>query len=215
LPTQTTLSLDYHDLAGEVPLLQRSMRSSHHRTEIAWLSGVPGPEGGHLRQALTALLFAAGERFVAIDDDVMLDARSAPRFRDGLEMSCDRDDWDFFSSDAEIAATTERADIDPIATHAQWLGRKVGSVVAAQLPSPSDWARGLSSADLLRVTADSTSSSRRMACTETRARRSTHSICSSWMWKPTPGLRNSEQYSRMPAGTWANRALLRAQEMRP
>ena len=157
--TQTALSLDYHDLAGEVPLRAAlDAQFPRLRTEIAWLLGsTPDPKVATYGRPLNfALLLAAGERFVTIDDDVMLDARSAPRFRDGLEMSCDRDDWDFFSSDAQIAATTERAGIDPIAAHAQWLGRKVASVVAAQLPMPTDWARGLRSDDLLRVTADST-----------------------------------------------------------
>jgi hypothetical protein len=157
--TQTALSLDYHDLAGDLPLRAAlDAAFPHLRTEITWLLG-SNPDASvatYGRPLNFALLLAAGERFVTVDDDVVLDARSAPRFKDGLEVSADRDDWDFFSSDAQIDSASEPAGIDPIAAHAQWLGRNVASIVATQLPMPNDWARGLASDDLLRVTADST-----------------------------------------------------------
>ena len=157
--TQTDIALDYHDLAGDVPLrVALDAEFPHLRAEIAWLLGRSGDTNvaTYGRPLNLALLLAAGERFVTVDDDVTLDARSAPRFSTGLEVSGERDDWDFYGSDAQIVAMTEPAGVDPIAAHAQWLGRKVASVVTAHAPLPNDWANGLNGDDLLRVTGDST-----------------------------------------------------------
>jgi hypothetical protein len=156
---QPGLSIAYHGLGGDVPLRAAlAAEFPHLRAEITWLLG----KGEHANVATYgrplnyALLLAAGERFVALDDDVIVDPRSAPRFEAGLEISGDRDDWDFFGSEAQILAASAPAGVDPIAAHARWLGRKAGSLVAAQQPLQHGWARGLTGDDLLRVAADST-----------------------------------------------------------
>jgi hypothetical protein len=157
--TQTGLALDYHDLAGDVPLRAAlDVRFPHLRVEIGWLlgNGADASVATYGKPLNHALLLAAGERFVTIDDDVMLDTRAAPRGETGLELSSAHEDWDFYASDADIVETAQAAGVDPIAAHARWLGRKAGSLFAAHHPMPDDWAQTLEGDDLLRAGADST-----------------------------------------------------------
>jgi hypothetical protein len=100
--------------------------------EIAWLLHADASHAASYGRPLNhALLRFAGKRFVAVDDDVVLEARRPALSEPGFAVNESADELLWFASEEAMWRECPALDIDPIAAHESWLG----------LPLPDAWAR--------------------------------------------------------------------------
>ena len=83
------LALEYCDLQRDRLSADLKRKFPDACREIDWLLGATDGEAAHTygRPVNHALLARAGERFLSIDDDVVLDVRQSPLQRDGFAIS--------------------------------------------------------------------------------------------------------------------------------
>jgi hypothetical protein len=91
--------------------------------EIAWLlRAEPSSPGTYGRPLNHALLRFAGQRFLAVDDDVVLEAHRPAMSQPGFAVNDRADELVWFASEDEMWRQCPTLDVDPLAAHASWLG---------------------------------------------------------------------------------------------
>ena len=107
--------------------LQRRLEASA-RVEPAVLSAlVPGGIGGNRN---LAVLFAAGERLLMVDDDVVCDPWARTDREEGVSLGghADLREWGFFDTRQDALATAGPAPVDLLAAHERFLGATLDDV---------------------------------------------------------------------------------------
>jgi hypothetical protein len=103
--------------------------------EIAWLVRPDSSGAGTYGRPLNhALLCFAGQRFLAVDDDVVLEAHRPAMSDSGFAVNDRADELVWFASEDEMWRECPAVDVDPLAAHAGWLG----------LPLAAAWRRAAS-----------------------------------------------------------------------
>ena len=111
------------ELRAEFPHLER---------EIAWLLGAgSATEATYGRPLNHALLRFAGQAFLSIDDDVILDARRPALAQPGFAVSDDADEMFCYDGEDALWQDCPPLALDPLAAHASWIG----------MPLAAAWAR--------------------------------------------------------------------------
>ncbi len=102
------------ELRAEFPHLER---------EIAWLLGAgSATEATYGRPLNHALLRFAGQAFLSIDDDVILDARRPALAQPGFAVSDDADELFCYDGEDALWQDCPPLALDPLAAHASWIG---------------------------------------------------------------------------------------------
>ena len=117
------MSLTYHDLSDGSLAAELERVFPDVGEEIRWLIGAPcGDEATYGRPVNYALLRFAGERFLVMDDDAILQPRRSPS--SGREVAIGRvnDELRWYPSLEAAWDDCPEADLDPIAEHGRWLG---------------------------------------------------------------------------------------------
>jgi hypothetical protein len=109
-----------------------SSRFPDGEREIAWLLGAGSPgEATYGRPLNHALLRFAGRAFLAVDDDVVLEAHRPPMLDPGFAVDDHADELIWYASEEELWRECPALDLDPLSEHERWLG----------LPLAAAWAR--------------------------------------------------------------------------
>jgi hypothetical protein len=99
--------------------------------EITWLLGAGSRgEATYGRPLNHALLAFAGHRFLAIDDDVILEPHRPAMCDAGFAVGDRTDELRWYGSEEEMWRDCPAVDIDPIAQHERWLGLPLGEAWA-------------------------------------------------------------------------------------
>jgi hypothetical protein len=128
-----TLQVALHG-RDEAAALERDLRAAfpHATREIAWLLGAGSAgEATYGRPLNHALLRFAGSAFLSVDDDVVLDARRPALQEPGFAVTDDADELLWYDSEQALWDDCPPLALDPIATHASWIG----------MPLAAAWAR--------------------------------------------------------------------------
>lgn len=114
----------WESLAGTPPLESELLAEfPAFAAEIGWLIGARrGDEVTYGRPLNYALLRFAGTRFLAADDDLLLQARRLPISEPGFIVSVTGDELFSYDTLDEAWQACPELDVDPIAEHARWLG---------------------------------------------------------------------------------------------
>ncbi len=118
----------------EAAALERELRAAfpHATREIAWLLGAgSASEATYGRPLNHALLRFAGSAFLSVDDDVVLEARRPALREPGFAVTDEVDELLWYDSEQALWDDCPPLSLDPIATHASWLG----------MPLAAAWAR--------------------------------------------------------------------------
>ena len=119
-----SLAITHYDRTAAAAL-QEALVAEFPRAamELEWLLA-PGLDGEatYGRPLNHALLRLAGRAFVSVDDDVLLEPRRPPLSDAGFAVSDAPDELTWYESEESLLQHCSRADVDPIAEHAQWLG---------------------------------------------------------------------------------------------
>ena len=129
------LRVRYRDLQQESPLLvELRAQFTDASREINWLLGGTETDDANTygRPLNWALLLSAGQRFLSIDDDVILDVRRSPLERGGFAISAERDRWYFYRSEDEIVRECAPLSLDPLAAHLRHLGRSLADLLRTE-----------------------------------------------------------------------------------
>jgi hypothetical protein len=144
----TSVEVLHYDQAAAASL-ENELRAEFPRAarEIAWLLA-PARVGEvtYGRPLNHALLHLAGRAFVSVDDDVVLDALRPPLTEPGFAVSDAPDETTWYENEHALFAHCPRAELDPIAEHARWLGLSManawmraesqfGTLAAIELPA--------------------------------------------------------------------------------
>ena len=76
-----------------------------------------------------SLLLSVNKRAIVMDDDVVCAAVKAPYPEDGLTFAAGNREAEFYTSEQELIAQTEREMFDPLTGHAQCLGLSMGQAL--------------------------------------------------------------------------------------
>jgi hypothetical protein len=110
------------ELRGEFPDAER---------EIAWLLRADTSGAATYGRPLNhALLRFAGQRFLAVDDDVVLEAHRPALGEPGFAVNDRADELLWFASEEQMWRECPALDIDPLAAHESWLGLSLGDAWA-------------------------------------------------------------------------------------
>lgn len=128
-------SLDVaHVGSAEAAELDRALLAEfpHAAREVAWLLGAGSAgEATYGRPLNRALLHFAGRRFLAVDDDVILEPRRPALAEPGFAVNDEADELAWYESEERLWGECPALDLDPLAAHQDWLG----------LPLAAAWAR--------------------------------------------------------------------------
>jgi hypothetical protein len=151
----TGLNIEHHPLDEDLALdAALKARFPDAVDEIEWLLGrtTGGARGASYGRPVNwALLRAAGQRLLSIDDDVVLDVRRSPLCEGTISISGNADRWYFYRSKEEILRDCARLDIDPLEEHLQALGQPLATVLARQPADADALCRELTSDELARL----------------------------------------------------------------
>src|SRR5581483_58284 len=152
---QHALDCTWHDLHAHDAWregLHAAFREA--RREIEWLLGGGDGAATYGRPINHALLRFAGRRWLAIDDDVLLDARRCPAPLAGFGVASEADELLAYESHDEALAACEAARVDPLAEHERWLGGSLGVAWTSAVRAHGAPAVEVSSRDSLRFAPD-------------------------------------------------------------
>ena len=120
------LEISYHGPQEQAALVaDLTERFPGNRPAIEWLlapgdrAGVPTPG----RAVNHALLLTAGERFVLLDDDILIEAYKAPSQSTRVNIGATGPSCRFFPGRTEMINTSEPAPLDPFAQHGDAVGQ--------------------------------------------------------------------------------------------
>ena len=148
------LRIRYRNLAEGSGLLSAlESRFAGARSEIAWLLGAGRDGATYGRPVNWSLLLHAGQRFLSVDDDVIIDPRRSPVPCEGFAVSSAPDRLWFYADREEILRDAPSLALDPFVEHLAVLGRSLREVLEHHAPSgvPGQLCRELASEDLPRL----------------------------------------------------------------
>lgn len=126
------LAVAYHGPEQRQRLFTRLAQAlPAQRDALGWLlfgSGRPDARS-YGRNWNQALLLGAGRRLLLLDDDAVCQAYAPPQDVEGLELSDRESEWVHFYRDREQALAATARDQDPLARHAELLGRPLSQVL--------------------------------------------------------------------------------------
>ena len=118
---------------AEADALQGSLHDEFPQAEreIAWLLGAgSADEATYGRPLNHALLRFAGQRFLTVDDDVILEPHRAALIDRGFAVNDEADELLWYEDEDGLWRDCPALDVDPLAAHEAWLGLPLAAALA-------------------------------------------------------------------------------------
>ena len=130
---QWPASVHHVDIAKRRALIETiAQRAGVDHDRLHWLieGDAQDPEPTYGASLNTALLLAAGQRFCMLDDDATLAPFGLEDSHASIHIQADRDQKTaFIDPDQPEANQFPKLTLDPVALHAQWLGRPLAGII--------------------------------------------------------------------------------------